>query len=91
MVHIITTQTGKKGADYMEKEMEMIPTKPCLNCGKPIPTVKYDTFGRRNTRTSRFCDNKGYCRSVYFRKIMKPDYYKEYYQNNRFRYKKGEV
>lgn len=65
-------------------------TKPCLNCGKPIPTVKFDTFGRRNTRTSKFCDEK--CRGQFFKK-ENPEYFIEYYKANPERYRKvkGEV
>ena len=55
--------------------------KYCLNCGLPIPKIKYDTLGRRNTRTSHYCNM--YCRNKYL--ISKdPEgnkkYHKEYYQ-----------
>ena len=57
--------------------------KHCLNikCNKEIPEVKIDTFGRKNTRTSKFCSDR--CRGIYFRKVQQPDYYRRYYANTR--------
>lgn len=62
--------------------------KYCLNCGKEIPTVKTDTFGRVNTRVSKFCENgTNFCRNMHMRKVVHPDYYKEYYKNHPEKYK----
>lgn len=62
--------------------------KQCKNpeCNKLIPETKIDSLGRHNTRTSDFCDNNNYCRNIYFRKIQDPDYYKNYYKNNKDKY-----
>ena len=68
----------------MEK-IDKINKKYCKFCGQEIPTVKFDTFGRRNTRTSDFC-NKNHA-SSYFR-LTHPDYYKTYYKNNKDKYGK---
>ena len=64
--------------------------KHCLNpeCNKEIPETKIDTLGRHNSRTSNYCDNKNKCRNLHLRKVIHPDYYKEYYKNNKEKYKK---
>ncbi|MBA7709153.1 hypothetical protein ES703_118065 [subsurface metagenome] len=53
--------------------------KLCLNCGKPIPKIKYDTLGRKNTRTSNYCNNNKKCRNAYLRK-RNPKKYHDYMQ-----------
>ena len=63
--------------------------KHCLNCDKLIPAIKFDTLGRRNTRTSKYCNNNNYCRNLYLRKVTHPDYYKNYYLNNKEKYQSG--
>jgi hypothetical protein len=61
--------------------------KYCLYCRKEIPSIKIDSLGRHNTRTSKFCDNNNKCRNLYLRKVQHPDYYKIYYKNNKEKYK----
>jgi hypothetical protein len=59
--------------------------KFCLNCGGVIPKIKYDSLGRRNTRTSNYCDNNNLCRNQFIiakdpekHKNYMKDYYREH-------------
>jgi hypothetical protein len=60
--------------------------KKCKNpgCNKLIPSIKIDTLGRINSRTSNYCSD--YCRNKYLTTITHPNYFKEYYQNNKEKY-----
>ena len=60
--------------------------KQCLNCGKDIPKYKIDALGRRQTRTSSFCDNNKKCNNEYVYK-NNPDYQKKYYAKNTDKFK----
>ena len=71
-------------------------TKFCRECGKPIPKIKIDTLGRKNTRTSDYCNNNRKCRNKYLRKQDPKkfkDYMKKYYLKypEKFLKKKEEV
>lgn len=60
-------------------------TKFCKECGKSIPKIKIDTLGRKNTRTSNYCNNNRRCRNNYLRKhnLKKyQDYMKDYYKKH---------
>ena len=67
----------------MEIEIVDIQIKKCKYCNAPIPKVKIDTKGRKNTRTSDYCNNKGYCRNKYLTTKTYPDYFKKYYQTHK--------
>ena len=60
--------------------------KFCLACGAKIPKFKIDKLGRRQTRTSNYCDNKKKCRNA---KVYEnnPGYQKDYYAKNKDRFK----
>ena len=51
--------------------------KFCKFCGRPIPKIKIDIVGRKNTRTSDYCNNNQKCRNNYLRK-QNPKKYKNY-------------
>ncbi len=38
----------------------------CKNCGKVVPQIKADTFGRRPSRIAEFCRNNRKCYFQYY-------------------------
>ena len=70
----------------MEIDGINIDYKFCLACGAKIPKFKIDKLGRRQTRTSNYCDNNKKCRN---RKVYEnnPDYQRQYYNKNKDKFK----
>ena len=66
----------KQVIDFRKKVDMIEDMKHCLNCGKPIPKVKYDSLGRKNTRTSNYCNNNKLCRNAYIRNHNRKKYKK---------------
>lgn len=57
----------------------------CKYCGKPVPQLKRDTFGRINPKVKHFCDQK--CYQKWFAK-ENPDYWREYSRKHPEKYNK---
>lgn len=63
-------------------------TKPCKYCGKPIPKFKFDSLGRKLTKTSDFCNNNRKCRNAYWRDQNR-DLYRELMREAQARLRKA--
>ena len=59
--------------------------KKCKNCDVVLPQRTVDSVGRKLGRVSPFCSKK--CADEFFKKTH-PDYFGDYYQNNKDKYKK---
>jgi hypothetical protein len=74
-----------------KNNLDDIEFKKCKCCNKQIPKIKIDTLGRKTTKTSDYCSNRGYCRNKYLTTVTHPHYFKRYYQENKERYKNEKI
>jgi len=59
----------------------------CLYCGISIPELRYDSLGRKLTKSTKYCSNAHRNKHIKELNIEKYQaYYREYYQNNKDKY-----
>ncbi len=60
----------------------------CQYCGKEIPDIRYDTFGRRVTRPTKYCSKQCRNRAIYEANYDRlKEYRKQYYKDHLEKFK----